>query len=131
MKKSLIKFILAPLFLLLFSTQCDEDNVITQEEEREELNILKTEIEDLANSSICNENTECKFIGFGSKPCGGVWTYIIYSTSINTDKLESLVADYNERENEFNRTWGVISDCSLANPPTSVGCENNSCVAVF
>lgn len=131
MKKSIFKFILAPLCLVLLSTQCDEDNELTQEQELEELNILKTEIETLASTSICNENTECKFIGLGSKPCGGVWSYLIYSTSIDIDELESLVQTYNERQDNFNRKWGVISDCSLANPPTSISCENNTCVAVF
>ena len=92
---------------------------------------LKIEIESLANASVCNESTECKFIAFGSKPCGGPWSYLIYSTSIDTNKLEVMVEDYNQKEADYNQKYGVGSDCSVALPPTSITCENNTCVAVF
>lgn len=118
--------------LTLVAFQCEDDIVsLTQEEELAELNILKTEIETLANTSTCNETTSCKFIALGSKPCGGPWSYLIYSTSIDVDKLESLVENYNLREKAFNINWGIPSDCALVNPPTSVECENNICVAIY
>ena len=132
MKTSVLKYILAPLCLLLLSTQCEDDVApLTQEEERAELNTLKSEIEDLANTSVCNETSECKFIGLGSKPCGGPWSYLIYSTSIDTENLENMVADYNQKELDFNAKWGVVSDCALTQQPSSIKCENNTCIAVF
>ena len=55
---------------LFLATQCEDVNVpLTYEEERAQLDIYKETIEDLAATSVCNENTECLFIGFGSKPC--------------------------------------------------------------
>ncbi|MEP1487814.1 MAG: hypothetical protein ABJK28_05265 [Algibacter sp.] len=131
MKKFLPLIFIVCLSLVAF--QCDEDDItpLTQEEEQTALNILKSEIENLADTSICNDTTECQFIGLGSKPCGGPWSYLIYSTSIDTEKLESLVDTYNQKEKDFNTTWGIASDCALANPPTSVQCENNICVAVY
>lgn len=118
------------LFLSIVATQCEENKIPpTQADDSKELQALKAEIEALANTSICNENTTCKFIAFGSKPCGGPWSYIVYSTSIDTQKLEDLVQKYNQVETDFNNKWGIASDCAIVNPPTSVKCENNTCVA--
>lgn len=132
MKKSISKVILIPLCLFLFSTQCEDDiPPINQQSEEQELVSLKTDIENLANSSVCGDTFECKFIAFGSKPCGGSWEYLIYSTSIDTETLESMVEGYNRKEALYNAEWGIASDCSIANPPTSINCENNACVAVY
>lgn len=117
--------------LFLFAFQCDEENITQSEDELKELANLKTEIETLASSSVCNESTECKYIAFGSKPCGGPWTYLIYSTSINTSELENKVEHYNQLETVYNAKWGVVSDCALAQEPSDVICEDNKCVAVF
>jgi hypothetical protein len=111
--------------------QCEDDNELTQEEERIELNTLKSEIENLANTSVCNDTSACKFIALGSKLCGGPWGYLVYSTSVDADKLERLVETYNQKETDFNTKWGIASDCAIANPPTNVICENNTCVAVY
>ena len=120
------------LCLSLMATQCDEDKEsFTQVDDQNELLILKTEIETLANSSVCNESTECKYIDFGSKPCGGPRGYLVYSTSIDTESLEALVEIYNQRETEFNTKWSIFSDCTIANPPSNVKCENNICIAEY
>jgi len=132
MKKSIFKFILLPLCFVLFSTQCEEDIIpLTQEQEAQELSLLKQSIEDLASQSICNGSTACNYIAFGSKPCGGPWSYLVYSNSINTEELISMVEDYNQKEALYNSTWGISSDCNIVNPPTSVKCENNTCIAVY
>ena len=92
---------------------------------------FKQTIEELASSSVCNETTACKYIAFGSKPCGGPWDYLVYSTSINTENLEDLVANYNQQESDFNTKWDIVSDCSVNNPPVNLTCENNTCVANY
>ena len=132
MKKYLSILSCLSLCLTLFSTQCEEDiPIINQESEQQDLEALKTEIENLANTSICDDGFECQFIAFGSKPCGGPAGYLIYSTSVDTEKLENLVLNYNEQHAEFNTKWGIVSDCSIVNPPSSINCENNVCVAVY
>ncbi|MFD2724888.1 hypothetical protein [Hyunsoonleella rubra] len=132
MKPSIFKYLLAPLCLLLLSTQCEDDvTPLTQEDEIQELATLKAEIEDLAGTSVCGDTFDCKFIAFGSKPCGGPWEYLVYSTSIDTERLENMVEGYNRKEAIYNTDWGVASDCAVANPPTSINCENNTCVAVY
>ena len=132
MKKSILKIILVPLCLFLFSTQCEDDIPLrTQETEQLELAALKTDIENLASTSICGDTFECKFIAFGSKPCGGSWSYLVYSTSIDTEDFENRVEGYNRKEALYNTDWGIASDCAIANPPISVICENDTCVAVY
>ncbi|MFD0990643.1 hypothetical protein ACFQ1R_11085 [Mariniflexile jejuense] len=129
MKKFLPVFFISCLFLMAF--QCEDDTIATQESEQEALNISKKAIEDLAATSICNENTTCKYIALGSKPCGGPWSYLVYSTSINVEKLENMVETYNKKESDFNKKWGAISDCMFVTPPTSIKCENNTCIVIY
>ena len=128
MKKLLFIVLLS---LLINSCISNDDNISTFETELAELTTLKSEIEILANTSICNETSECEFIAFGSKPCGGPWSYLVYSTSIDTDNLENLVETYNQKESIFNQQWGIASDCALALMPTEVICENNTCIPIF
>ena len=131
MKKYFLPFMFM-LCLLSLAFKCDnDDTVATQEGDRAQLNSLKSEIENLANASVCSDANTCKFIGLGSKPCGGPWEYLVYSESIHEEKLEQLVDNYNKKEKDFNVKWGAISDCSITNPPSNLKCENNICIAEY
>ena len=132
--KSYFKIIIVfTCFILLVATGCSSNNndTTTYENELTDLSLLKAEIETLANASVCNEASECKFIALGSKPCGGPWSYLIYTTSIDVEKLEAAVKDYNQKEAAFNIKWGIASDCSFALQPTSINCENNTCILMY
>jgi hypothetical protein len=124
-------FALSLICLILTAFKCNDDNVLTIEDDKKELANLKQSIEDLAGTSRCNENTECKFIAFGSKACGGAKSYLVFSTSIDVEKLEMLVETYNQKDSDFNKKYGVISDCAAVLPPSGVRCENNTCVAIY
>lgn len=129
-----MKKIFLPIFavsMLFMAFQCEDDTNLTKEKDQKELTTLKQTIEDLADTSVCNENTECKFIAFGSKACGGPKSYLIYSTSIDVGKLKTLVESYNQKDADFNRKHGIISDCAVVNPPTSLSCKNNICMAIY
>ena len=117
-------------FILLLSISCSS-NENTQKEDQLELETLTNEITSLAESSICNEENECKYIALGSKPCGGPWSYLVYSSSINTALLLEKVKNYNELENTYNLKWGINSDCSVVSPPTSLECINGKCIANY
>lgn len=125
------KFLLFALLIIVCGCGSDDNNETTYEEDLEALVSLSSEIEDLANSSVCNETTECKYIAWGSKPCGGPWVYLIYSTSIDEAALVNMVEEYNQKEATFNNKWERVSDCLAVSPPTSLNCENNTCVAVY
>ncbi len=119
--------------MLLMTSSCssNDNNTPTYEIELEKLSLLKAEIETLASTSVCDGTTECKFIGLGSKPCGGPWSYLVYTTSIDVDKLKAAVEDYNQKEAAFNGKWEIVSDCALALQPISISCENNTCVLTY
>jgi len=132
MKKTILIFVYASLFISLTAFQCDDDdlqpNCTNQIEYLEE---LKANIIAIANSSVCGEEFECRYIAFGSKPCGGSWEFLFYTTSIDTMELENLVASYNALEADFNENCGAVSDCSTPIPPIDFSCENNQCIPIY
>lgn len=85
----------------------------------------------LANSGSCVSKGSCRMIGFGTKPCGGPWGYLIYSNTIDTVQLATLVQEYNDAEARYNRDWSVTSDCSIARRPDSLACVNGKCLGYF
>ena len=117
--------------VLCMATTCEDDTPSNCEERLESLAELKIEIESLVNTSVCNENTSCRYMAFGSKPCGGPWSYLIYSTSIDTLELKRLVDIYNDNEEIYNIKCDAISDCAFVNPPIGFDCENNICIPVY
>lgn len=120
---------LLSVFLVLFS--CSNDSALTISEERQILDELKLEIESLATSVPCTENSECDFVGFGSKPCGGYWGYIAYNTAIDTSTFLQKVKQHNEMEEKHNKKWGLFSDCSLPPMPTTATCIDGKCTAIY
>lgn len=124
-----LMFLLSAL-LLLSATMCVEEDPYTCDDYLEELESIKLEIDALIAASSCTEHTECRTIAFGSKPCGGPWSYLVYSTSIDTQHLESLVADYNNLEDAYNDNCDAISDCSFLLPPNELSCEDGKCTIV-
>jgi hypothetical protein len=133
MKKALV-YLSITFITSLFIVACtidDDDNIVTCEPMFQDLQDLRIAIEDYASSSVCNDEFECRYIAFGSKPCGGPWSYLVYTTSIDTLELQSLVTDYNQRENSYNNNCGEVSDCLAPTPPTGFTCEDNKCIPVF
>ena len=128
---------LAICILLLFA--CDETEppecsgfascLPTEEMMQADLDSLKEDILTLVKSGSCMENGACTFIGLGSKPCGGPWEYLIFSTSVDTATLFTLVNHYNSTEEKLNEAYGRGSDCAIAPAPDSVICESSGCIA--
>lgn len=116
--------------LLCMSFQCDSDRNESCEDRLEHLNTSKAEILNLVNESVCGDNFECRYIAFGSKPCGGPWSYLVYSTSIDTLQLMNMVEVYNLNEQNYNVKCEQFSDCAFTLPPTELNCVNNKCVQV-
>ena len=133
MKKIILRIGFMSLFVLLTAMQCEKDDnyTISCEQRVQSLAELKADVQAIANASICSEEFECRYIAFGSKPCGGPWEFLIYSTSIDTVALASLVASYNTMESDYNSSCNAISDCSTPQPPTDFRCENNQCIPIY
>lgn len=122
-------FVFIPSMMLFMATTCEDDFVmVTCEEQLASLNELELEIETLIMESVCGDSFECRSIAFGTKPCGGPWRYLTYSTSIDTLRLQSLVQDYNFMEEDYNFNCDVVSDCAVAIPPSGFDCQDNRCV---
>lgn len=121
---------LALIFLVLVSCSLG-DSGNNQQEELSFLNQQKFEIEQLAKSIPCNEVTICKSVAFGSKPCGGPWTYLAYNSEIDEALLLNKVTSYNANEAFYNSKWNIASDCAVVTPPIVVTCVDGECTAVF
>ena len=133
MKKFKLLLLLLTSAFLFMATTCDDDDddiEFTCEDRIEELQELKIEIDALVASSACTETSECKTIAFGSKPCGGPWSYLVYSTSIDEERLEALVETYNIYEHDYNMACDAASDCMFVMEPTELDCVDGKCVIV-
>lgn len=127
----LIKNISKTIALLAIVFGCTNNTESSKEEDLAELTALQEEIELLVDSGVCSENSDCDYIAFGSKACGGPKKYLVFSTSINVELLQQKVATYNALENSFNKKWGIISDCSVPTPPLNATCIAGKCTAVY
>ena len=86
----------------------------------------ESQIKDMIGKD-CSNSGQCEVIAFGSKPCGGPWEYLVYSSS-GTD-VELLIEKdntYNQFQNEYNMKNGIGSDCAFVMPP-EVSCADGKC----
>ena len=95
----------------------------SQDSDAQRLEGLRRMIEQEIGIPSANEPTQCKLIPFGSKPCGGPWGYLVYST-LKTDetRLKQLVSEFNQLQKKMNKESKLMSDCAVApepNPPSS------------
>jgi hypothetical protein len=94
----------------------------------EQLGELRAGVRALIGDPTCMLARQCRAAPFGAKPCGGPWSYIIYSTAtIDSAAFADAVARYNALEDELNRREGRVSDCRLVSPP-QLDCVNGRCV---
>lgn len=120
------------VFLTFLAIDCSNaDDFVSQEVEKKALETLAKEIKALADASICSSEFTCDYIGFGSKPCGGNWEYLVYSSSIDVVDFLAKVKTYNELEKKYNTKYGMMSDCMAVSPPNKVICENGKCKAIY
>lgn len=95
--------------------------------DRNRLDLLFYRIIEYIGTPYCDMG-ECRYIGYGSKPCGGPWGYLIYSTdTVNEDFLRVLVDTHAAYENYMNFKYGYSSDCSVPDLPV-LECRNGICV---
>jgi hypothetical protein len=94
------------------------DPVASQQSDADRLEELRRMIEREIGIPSANEPSQCKLIPFGSKPCGGPWGYLVYST-LKTDesRLKQLVSDYNQLQKKMNDEGKILSDCAIAPEP--------------
>ena len=128
MKKKLI----ALLFIIAATTySCDESGVLSQLEELKILNELYIEIQELAQSEACVDAGEWAYTAIGAKACGGPADYIAYPLNINVESFLEKVAQYTAMQEEFNETWGIVSDCALPAEPIGIECIDGAAQLIY
>ena len=91
------------------------------------LDDLREHVLEVRGDGACSATSECRAVPFGAKPCGGPWSYLVYSTAAtDSARLVNLVAEYNRREAERNETAGRMSDCMFVEPPV-LQCTDGRC----
>ncbi len=89
-----------------------------------------TEIKSFIAKANCSTGNDCRFIAYGSKACGGPQGYLLYPAGLDEEALKKMVAKYTSAEDEYNKANGILSDCSLPNPPSKLDCEDGNCIEI-
>jgi hypothetical protein len=89
-----------------------------QQSDSERLEDLHGMIKKEIGTPSANEPSQCNLIGFGSKPCGGPSSYLVYSTAkTNDSRLKQLVSEFNQLAKKINEERGLFSDCAVTPKP--------------
>ena len=122
MRKILLLLILSIMFA------CDDD--LTQDEEAAVLQSMRQEIIDLAKTVDCTDSDDWSFSPMGAKACGGPSEYVAYPNSLATEILQKI-EEYTLSNKNFNKKWGVVSDCALIATPQSITCVDQEAQLIF
>ena len=109
---------------------CTDEETFDEPADRARLAKMETEIDDLIGEPTCKDGKECRVMAFGAKPCGGPWSFKVFSvSSVDSTALADLVDDYNIYNRTLNDRYGWSSDCTVVMPP-NVDCVEGRCVVV-
>ena len=87
---------------------------------------LASDIKKMVADLSCDDSVQCKSIGFGSRVCGGYYSYIIYSTkNVYEVKLDQLAAKYYQLDKKHNESSNMGSICIVAYPRVAKCIEGN------
>ena len=87
-------------------------------QENHTLDSLRATVMRLIGEPVATSIAQCRLTSFGAKPCGGPWTFLVYSTDVtDSTELARAVAAYTSRETQLNQQLGRASDCQLVTPP--------------
>lgn len=120
---------IALAFLVIYCDESHEDEA--QEAEKRALDTMRADIKKLAEASVCSAEEMCFSVGVGSKPCGGFWEYVVYSSSIDVAGFLTKVETLNELEAAYNERYMIQSDCYVVIPPSRIDCQDGKCVPVY
>ncbi|MDN3595820.1 hypothetical protein [Zunongwangia endophytica] len=115
------------LFSLVSCADDDADRAVFEMQLQEQFEA----IEQFAISGNCSEDTDCDYLPYGRKACGGPEGFVVFSTSINTEALQEMIEDYNELKVEYFERFDSFSDCSIVSPNFIAGCLDNKCAKMI
>lgn len=81
----------------------------------------------LIGNPDCTEDSQCRSLPVGQRPCGGPESYLAYSTARSSEaELKALGATYQAERRQANTQAGRISDCRFTMDPGAV-CRAGKC----
>jgi hypothetical protein len=112
-------------------TRIDEVDITTlsREDGQAHLNLWYGQIQSGINSIPCKSANDLKIVPIGAKGCGGPTDYIAYPK--NETAFFTHVEKYTETQKIYNKKWGVVSDCSVPQPPKSAECVNGKITLIY
>lgn len=94
----------------------------------QQLESLRTEIDDEIGDAEATDVAACRTLPLGAKPCGGPWTYLVYSAEASdSTRLTDLAAEYDSVNAAQNAACELASDCMMVGPP-DVALDDGRCV---
>ena len=95
--------------------------------EQNSLQAMRAEILALVGDAKADDVSQCRVVGFGSKPCGGPASYIAVSVKDgNESVIMALINKYNAAAKAENERLGLMSNCAVV-PKPAVVLENGVC----
>lgn len=125
------KIILGLVLLTSLGFQSCLNNESSQDQEAQNLCTLLDEIEEISISVSCTDAADWTFTEYGSKACGGPVGYIAYPTTIDINAFLAKIDAHRQAQEDYNKKWGIISDCSVPAMPTGVECQNGKPSLVY
>ena len=88
---------------------------------------LQLRLEKLTENKQCQNDSQCKVLAVGKRPCGGPEQYLLYSTLHTDEKMLSYTAErYAQLKQQKNQQLGLVSTCQMLMPPV-FACIENKC----
>jgi len=123
-----MRYTLLCFTLLLFAFTCSNDDYDLVAIKEQRMAEISANVEAVVANKSCNGADDCASIAWGSKPCGGPWSYLVYAPgNVNVTQLEQLVSEYNQLQAEVNQLNGAVSDCAFVTKP-ELECLDDICV---
>ncbi len=103
------------------------DNLLSQQQDKEQLSLAIKEIDSLIANESCTDASDWNFAAIGAKPCGGPSSYIAYPKKSEAEILPKIER-FTAMQAAFNTKYKLMSDCMLVQPPSGIRCENGKAV---
>ena len=131
--KSILRLAGCLLLLAIITTTAacnDDDDPNDQDADLKILARMEEDIDLYIGEADCLSDDDCRALPFGEKPCGGPWSYKVFSmAAVDSTVLADMIVRYNEFNQVLNDRYGWMSDCMYVGQP-EVDCYKGKCVAV-